>query len=148
MTSDARRSFRIQTPDYRQRGELVVGRRRFQVLMVNASASGFAFLSPQPIPLEPGKVARLQADDAWYKVLVVRCDETEEGVVYGVERIADIVSDTDDSSPAWARLRDSAPKSNASTIVAVAGVVLCAALSAYLIAGRPTLDALLRTLNI
>jgi|GEM_PF-5040483 len=147
MHSDARRFFRIQTPEHQQRGLFVLGRQRFQVLMLNASANGFAFLSPQPIQVAAGTIARLQADEAWYKVLVVRSDETDEGMVYGVERLADIASDADDAGLGWGRSRRGEVKSTASTVLAVAGVLLCAALSAYLIAGRPTWAAVLRTVT-
>jgi hypothetical protein len=142
MRNDARKSFRIQTPEHQQRGVFLLGRQRFPVLMLNASADGFAFLSPQKFGVALGTVARLQADDAWYEVLVVRSEEAEEGFLLGVERLADLKS-ADGESSHWAMSQSGDAATLVSTVLAVAGVVLCAFLSAYLIAGRPDFDALL-----
>jgi hypothetical protein len=147
MRNDTRRSFRIPTTEDRQHGVLRFGKRQHQVLVLNGSADGFALLVAQPIEIANGAVAQLRADDAWYKVLVVRQESTPEGYVLGVERLADIPDPDAPSSSDWAGGRQNRARSNASSAIALLGIAICAALSAYLIAGRPTFDAVLRSLN-
>jgi hypothetical protein len=147
MRNDSRRSFRITTSEDRQHGVFRFGKRQHQVLVLNGSADGFALLMAQPIEIANGAVAQLRADDAWYKVLVVRQEPTPDGYLLGVERLADIPDPDAPASADWAGGRQNRARSNASSAIALVGIAICAALSAYLIAGRPTIDAVLRSLN-
>lgn len=143
MQNDARRSFRIQLPDEQQRGVFLSGKRRYPVLLLNASADGFAFLSPQTMDLAVGAVAQLQANDAWYQVQVIRTEQTEEGFLIGVERLADIQGPLESASGSgWTKGASAQPGQAASTVLVIAGVALCTLLSAYLIAGRPNLQTI------
>lgn len=147
MRNDLRRSFRIQTPEGQQRGVFRLGKHSYPVLILNTSADGFAFLSAQPISVSSGTIACLYAGEAWSEVLVVRTEATADGFLIGVERLGDIKDPDHRSAPErWPRSKETDARSAVSTAIALVGVALCVVLSGYLIAGRPTLESLRRSL--
>jgi hypothetical protein len=90
MDSDQRKSFRILAPDGQLQGVLCVGRRSTTVRIVDSSAGGFALASNETLPVKKGDLLRLRTSAGWHEVRIARQEYYTDGVLLGVERLADI----------------------------------------------------------
>jgi hypothetical protein len=90
MASDQRKSVRILVPASQAEAVLCRGRQQVAVQMVDASAGGLALAAPDSLKLVAGDLLRLGTEAGWQEVQVVRLENYADGLLVGVERIADI----------------------------------------------------------
>lgn len=103
MSDERRRSFRLALPAGQEQAVLRVGRREFDIRLVNTSATGFALLSPEPVKAAAGQQLQLQTVAGWSEVRVAWAAAFEEGEVLGVERIQDLDRPPPPLESRWAK---------------------------------------------
>ena len=86
-----------------QQAVLRVGRREFDIRLVNTSATGFALLSPAPIDAAAGERLQLLTLAGWSEVRVAWTAAFDEGEVLGVERIQDLDRPPPTLESIWAK---------------------------------------------
>jgi hypothetical protein len=90
MTFEQRKSVRILVPEAQSEAVVCRGRQQVCVRMVDASAGGLALAVPDSLKVVAGDLLRLGTASGWQEVRVVRVENYADGLLLGVERIADM----------------------------------------------------------
>jgi hypothetical protein len=90
MECERRNMHRYAVPPERQAALLRLSKTDLPARVFDQSAGGFGVRLDTPAPLEPGQALLLGTDTGWYKVRVTNVREWEEGMLLGLERLADL----------------------------------------------------------
>jgi hypothetical protein len=106
MSSDQRRSFRVQIPEGREKGTLLLGEKQIELRILDESAGGFAVAVMGDLELYQNQDLILQTHAGKCAVRVVRIEQFSDGKLLGLVRLRDI-SDPGECTPRVATWRDS-----------------------------------------
>jgi hypothetical protein len=103
MSQDQRSAFRIAMPDGQKRAWLRIEGRKFDVQLLDASATGVALACPSNCAIEIDACCELHTPSGGGQVRIVRKEVFPDGILLGAERIGDLK----DSSPGiWGHAKD------------------------------------------
>jgi hypothetical protein len=106
MSSNQRRSFRVQIPEGREKGTLLLGEREIELRILDESAGGFAVAVLGEFELLQNQDLILQTHAGKCAVRVVRIEQFSDGKLLGLVRLREI-SDPNECGPRVATWRDS-----------------------------------------
>jgi hypothetical protein len=93
----------MQPADGHDRAMLRHRGRDIPVQMLDESAGGFEFLPAKVLRIATGDTVRIKTPAGWHEVQVVHHEETPEGFLVGVERLADVADAREfaETAPRW-----------------------------------------------
>jgi len=90
MSQDQRSAFRIPMPDGQKRATLRIDKRKFDVQLLDASATGVALACPLNCAVEIDTCCELHTPSGGGQIRIVRKEVFPDGILLGAERIGDL----------------------------------------------------------